>query len=149
MRFHLLLTLLVSGALSAQVPAAAPAPMPTIEVGLRIRVVAARRFEGTLMSQSPEALVLASTDGARHEVRPRDVQRLDVSAGVRAFDGALHGTIIGALVGVGVMSWLSAPVGLVVGAAIGKEHWTRLYPPRTCHANNTSVRCRGAVTSVP
>jgi hypothetical protein len=81
------------------------------------------------MSQLPDTLVVATRDGLSYSIASRNVQRLDASGGSSRFSGAVKGTLVGGLVGLGFLSIISAPVGLIVGTAIGHESWTRIYPP--------------------
>jgi hypothetical protein len=137
----------------------AGAQLPEMAAGSRLKLdlVGYQKVEGTLMSQTPDTLVIAA-DGARVTRLPassvgRIKSTLGKSHGAGAKKGAKIGTIIGAgfgvLLGLAVMGddtydytfdKSAAPVafglvgaaegaiyGVVIGAIVGAQNWKTIY----------------------
>jgi hypothetical protein len=131
----------------ALIPTAADAQLPALQPGLRVRVdarpVVARRVVGTLMSQTQDTLVLASSASEWHRVPIAGVAVLDVHMGRSRRSGLRRGLLLGAgIIGGGVLiggglatdddfvfpvALTGASVGALAGFFIGSDRWLRVY----------------------
>jgi hypothetical protein len=152
------------------VPAAAGAQLRDVLPGSRVRVQSVssdQRVEGTLMSHSPDSMVVAVSGAVRTALPYVSVSRLQVSHGKSRGAGAIRGMKIGAMIGGGTALLLAASLsgteeialedvvavtgvyaisgglwGLAIGSLVGAEQWRTVYadPSRRSVAATTPIR---------
>jgi hypothetical protein len=133
--------------LTALTPADVDAQLPTLQPGLRVRVdarpVVARRVVGTLMLQTQDTLVVASSASEWHRVPIAVVASLDVHMGRSRRSGLRRGLLLGAgIIGGGVLiggglatdddfvfpvALTGTSIGALAGFFIGSDRWLRVF----------------------
>lgn len=162
MRIAVLRRLAIGAVLWPHIGVAQP---PAMQPGVRLRIetrTAQRPVVGTLMTQTAETLVVASSSLAWHRIPANVVRRIDYSAGQSRKAAGILGFVGGALVAasVGIMTVRGntpygkagtvtavAIVGGFVGAAFGGsapvEVWHRWYEPDRPVRERDRLRIRG------
>lgn len=144
-------------------PATAPAQLPVLEPGLRVRVeapsVSARALAGILMHQRPDTLSVALGSAQIRYVPTAAISTLHVSAGSSRKRFAVVGALLGggALIASAVLfgeGWdlsdagelaggfglTGALVGGTVGWLSGREIWTPIYRRHDAVAHDPPLR---------
>jgi hypothetical protein len=149
MRRTMLVLTLVTASAGAQIPALAPGSR------LKIEMVNAQKVEGTLMSQTPDSLVIAADGALITNVPSASIGRIKSTMGKSRGAGAKKGARIGAMIGggAGVLFGLvmtdenpsgndgaavpllygivgaaeGALYGVIIGAIAGSQNWKTVY----------------------
>jgi hypothetical protein len=139
--------------LEAQTSSRLPVLPPGSRIRIDAPGVVAHHFVGTLLLPVTDSLFLASEDGPPITIRPGQITSLEVSQGKSRLKSGMIGMLLAAPVGyalghlysrepeqqcnecpvaknqredVMAMMMAGAGIGLVVGAAIGRERWVRV-----------------------
>ena len=138
---------------------------PAMQPGVRLRIETRtnqRPFVGTLMTQTAETLVVASSSIAWHRIPADVVRRIDYSTGQSRKAAGIIGFVVGALAAASVAVTTVrgnepygkagtvagvATIGGFVGAAFGSvapiELWHRWYEPDRPVRERDRLRIRG------
>lgn len=129
-------------------PTISVAQLLVLQPGTRVRIDARpalpSRIVGTVMSQSPDSIVVAESAPTWHRLAATSVRRVELYRGRSPSAGARRGLVLGALIfGTATFvggrfatddkfTWPLAAtltfISTAAGVAIGADRWTRLYP---------------------